>query len=75
VRSSSYDDESDDEIYNMGDGRHQVPPPNPVGSQVEPNTSVEAAADAAAALVAASALTHRSADYGSNNGVENDCSL
>jgi len=34
VRSSPYDNESGDEIYDMGDDHHQVPPPTPVGSQV-----------------------------------------
>ena len=74
MRSSPYDDETDDEIHDMGDDHHQVPPPTPVGSQVEPTTSVEAAADAAAALVA-SALTRGSADDGISDGVGNDGSL
>jgi len=55
----------------MADDHHQVPPPTPVGSQVEPTTSVEAAADAAAALVAG-ALTSGSADEGISGGVDND---
>jgi len=75
VRSSPHDEEGDDEIYNMGDDHHQVPPPTPAGSQVELNTSVEAPADAAAALVAARALMRRSADDGSTNVMENYGSL
>jgi len=74
VPASPYDDESDDEIHDMGDDNHQVPPPTPVGSQVAPTTSVEAAADAAAALVA-SALRRDSANDGSSDGVDKDGSL
>jgi len=74
VRSSPHDEEGDNEIYNMGDDHHQVPSPTPAGSQVELN-SVEAPADAAAALVAARALTRRSADDGSTNAMDNDGSL
>ena len=72
VRSSPNDKENDHEIYDMGEDHRQVPPPpTPVGSQVEPTTSVEAAADAAAALVAG-ALTSGSADEGISGGVGND---
>jgi len=71
VRSSPYDNESGDEMYDMGDDHHQVPPPTPVGSQVERTTFVEAAADAATALVAG-ALTSGSADEGISGGVGND---
>jgi len=71
VRSSPNDNETDAEIYDMGDDHHQVPPPTPVGSQVEPTTSVEAAADAAAARVAG-ALMSGSADEGISGGVGND---
>jgi len=74
VPASPYDDESDDEIHDMGDDNHQVPPPTPVCSQVAPTTSVEAAADAAAALVA-SALRRDSANDGSSDGVDKDGSL
>jgi len=70
VRFFPYDNESDDEINEMGDDYHHVPPPTSVGSQVEQPTSVETAADAAAVLVAG-ALTSGGADEGISGGVGN----
>ena len=70
VRFFLHDNESDDEINKMGEDYHHVPPPTSVGSQFEPPTSVETAADAAAVLVAG-ALTSGGADEGISGGVGN----